>query len=407
MNKLRGILVSAGGMNAMSSIMAVVIGLIAGFIILLISNPSQAVIGFTTILTGGFSDMFNMGMVLYFAAPIILTGLSVGFAMKTGLFNIGASGQFTFGMFTAILVAIKFSFLPDLARCSAALIAGMLAGALWGSIPGMLKALRNVHEVIACIMMNYVGMYLVNYLIVETKILDTTRNMTIRVPTAANLPTLGLQDVFSTATEHGVRNSSVGSGIVIAVIVCIIMYIVLEKTQFGYELKSCGFNREAARYAGINENRGVILSMTIAGALAGLGGALVALAGAGRGIAVVDVLAPEGFQGIPIALLGLSNPIGILFSGILIAYLSQSGFLLQQYGFATEIIEIIVAVIIYFSALALLLKGVIQFFIREKKEASYDTASPDDGPPPDEVKPPPDDGPPPDEAAAVSKGGDV
>jgi len=395
MNKIRGILISTGGMNAMSSIMAVVIGLIAGFIILLISNPSQAMVGFITILTGGFSDMFNIGMVLYYATPIILTGLSVGFAMKTGLFNIGASGQFTFGMFTSILVALQLSFLPDLARCAVALVAGMLAGAIWGSIPGMLKALRNVHEVISCIMMNYVGMYLVNYLIVETKILDTTRNMTIRVPSAANLPTLGLDEVFSTATEHGVRNSSVGSGIIIALLVCIILYIVLEKTKFGYELKSCGYNREAARYAGINENRGVILSMTIAGAMAGLGGALIALAGAGRGIAVVDVLASEGFQGIPIALLGLSNPIGIIFSGILIAYLSQSGFLLQQHGFAPEVIEIIVAVIIYFSALALLLKGAIQFFIREKKEALHDTVASDD------------DGPPPGDTEAAPKGGDV
>ena len=119
--------------------------------------------------------------------------------------------------------------------------------------------------------------------------------------------------------------------------------------------------------------------MTIAGALAGLGGALLALAGAGRGIAVVDVLAGEGFQGIPIALLGLSNPIGIIFSGTLIAYLTQSGFLLQQHGFAPEIIDIIVSVIIYFSALALLLKGAIQFFIREKKEALIDTDDDDDG----------------------------
>jgi len=369
MNKVRGVLTTIGNMSALSSILAVLIGLIAGFIILLVSDSANAVAGFVTILTGGFSDMFNTGMVLHYATPIILTGLSVGFAMKTGLFNIGASGQFMFGMYTSILAAVHLSFLPDLVRCVVALLAGMAAGAVWGSIPGMLKAFRNVHEVISCIMMNYIGMYLVNHFIKETGIYDSTRNMTVRVPAEANLPSLGLSDLFSTVNEHGgVRSSSVGSGIIIAIVVCIIIYIVLEKTKFGYELKSCGFNREAARYAGINENKGVILSMTIAGAMAGLGGALIALSGAGRGIAVVDILAGEGFQGIPIALLGLSNPLGIIFSGTLIAYFTQSGFLLQRHGFAPEIIDIIVAVIIYFSALALLLKGFIQFLLSEKKK---------------------------------------
>jgi len=391
MNKIRGIFASTGGMNALSSIMAVLIGLIAGFVILLVSDSSNAVAGFLTILTGGFSDMFNIGMVLHYATPIILTGLSVGFAMKTGLFNIGASGQFMFGMYSSILVGYHLDFLPPLVRCAAGLLAGIIAGAIWGSIPGMLKAWRNVHEVISCIMMNYIGMYLVNYFIRETGIYDSTRNMTVRVPAEANLPSLGLNDLFSTVNEHGgVRSSSVGSGIIIAIIMCIVMYIVLEKTKFGYELKSCGFNREAARYAGINESRGVILSMTIAGALAGLGGALIALSGAGRGIAVVDILAGEGFQGIPIALLGMSNPLGIMFSGTLIAYFTQSGFLLQRHGFAPEIIEIIVAVIIYFSALALLLKGAIEFFLRERKEALINTSDDEESEqekPPEEDKP--------------------
>ena len=364
----------ASVMDALSSIMAVFGGLLAGFVILLISNPRQAFPGFITILTGGFSDMFNLGQVLYYATPIILTGLSVGFAGKTGLFNIGASGQFTFGMFASILVGVKWSFLPNALQCTAALLAGTLAGALWGLIPGILKAIRNVHEVISCIMMNYIGMYLVNHLIKQTRIYDQLKNMTRRMPSGADLPKLGLDTIFSTTTTQGsVRPSSVGSGILIAIAVCILLYIVLEKTKFGYELKSCGFNRDAARYAGINESRGIMLSMAIAGALAGLGGALLAQAGAGRGIAVVDVLANEGFQGIPVALLGLNNPIGIMFSGFLIAYLTQSGFLLQRLDFAPEIIEIIVAVIIYFSALALLLKGAIQYFTREKDNLSRQT----------------------------------
>jgi simple sugar transport system permease protein len=211
-------------------------------------------------------------------------------------------------------------------------------------------------------------------------IYDQLRNMAMRVPAGVNLPTLGLNELFSVATDQGsIRNSSVGSGILIAIAVCALIYILLEKTKYGYELKACGYNPEAASYAGINEKRGIISSMAISGALAGMGGALIALAGAGRGIAVVDVLASEGFNGIPVALLGLNHPIGIMFSGFLIAYLTQSGFLLQRFNFAPEIIDIIVSVIIYFSALALLLKGFIQFFLREKKKrlADIDTAEAD------------------------------
>lgn len=319
--------------------------------------------------------MFNIGQVLYYAAPIIMTGLSVGFAGKTGLFNIGASGQFTFGMYASILAAVKLSFLPPFLLCVTAVASGVLAGALWGLIPGILKALRNVHEVIACIMMNYIGMHLVNYLIRQTDIYDQLKNMTVRVPVNANISRLGLDAFFSVETASGsLRLSSAGGGIIIAVVASILLFVLLEKTKFGYELKSCGFNRDAARYAGINENRGIMLSMAIAGALAGLGGALIALAGTGRGIAVIDVLAHEGFQGIPVALLGLNNPIAIVFTGILVAYLTQSGFLLQRLNFAPEIIDIIIAVIIYFSALSLLIQGAVKFIFKIKKEKTESSA---------------------------------
>ena len=381
MNKIRQFFMTSGGMNATSSVLAVLAGLLAGFIILLASNSAQAGEGFLKIVTGGFSNMYDVGMVLSYATPIVLTGLSVGFAGKTGLFNIGASGQFTFGMFSAIVVAVHCSFLPDALRCIAALLAGVLAGAIWGMIPGMLKAWRNVHEVISCIMMNFIGMYLVNYLIKEVGVYDQLRNFTTRVPKSAELPRLGMDSLFSTTTENGaLRLSSAGSGILIAIAACIILYIVLEKTKFGYELKSCGFNRDAARYAGVNENRGIIMSMVIAGGMAGLGGAVVALSGTGTGIQVVDVLAPEGFMGIPVALLGLNNPIGIVFSGLLVAHLTQGGFLLQRLNFAPEIIEIIIAVIIYFSALALLFKGAVTFIMRErkKKELSHSEIAPAD-----------------------------
>ena len=347
--------------NALSSISAIVVGLLAGFLILLLSNASQALEGFGSILSSGFSSMRNLGQVLYFATPIIMTGLSVGFSSRTGLFNIGAAGQFIVGAYAAVLVGVRCDFIPGHLHWIAALAAALLAGALFGAIPGIFKAFFNVNEVIACIMTNYIGMYLVNFLVTKT-MFDSLRNQSMRVTDTANIPKMGMDHVF----RDGYNISSANAGIFIAILFAILIYIVLEKTSFGYELKACGFNREAARYAGINEKRSIVLSMTIAGAMAGLGGALLYLAGSGKGITVVDVLAQEGFNGIPVALLGLNNPIGIIFSGLLVAYLNVGGFNMQLYSFAPQVIEIIIGVIIYFSAFALLVKNFLNSLKKRK-----------------------------------------
>lgn len=352
-----------GFSSFVSSLMAIVVGLLVGFIVLLVSNPSQAVGGFMKIIMGGFVDMKNLGQVFYFATPIILTGLSVGFANKTGLFNIGAPGQFIIGAYAAVYVGVKWTFLPGASHWIVALLAAMVAGALWGLLPGILNAYCNVNVVISCIMMNYIGMYTVNFLVTKT-IFDSLKNQSKRVAANALLPKLGMDQLF----KAGNSSSSVNAGIFIAIIAGIVIYIILEKTKFGYELKACGYNREASKYAGINEKRNIMLSMVIAGALAALGGALLYLAGSGKGIEVLDVLAAEGFNGIPVALLGLNNPIGIIFSGIFVAYLNVGGFNMQLYDFVPQVIEIIISVIIYFSAFALVIKGVIHSFAKKNDE---------------------------------------
>jgi len=292
--------------------------------------------------------------VFYYATPIILTGLSVGFAFKTGVFNIGTPGQFIMGGFGAVYAGIMWEQLGPV-HWAAALLVSILMGALCGLVPGILKAYFNVNVVISCIMMNYIGMYLVNWIVRSYKpLFNTLRNESKNVAATAVIPKMGLDKLFP--------GSSVNGGILIAIVVVLFIYVLLNKTVFGYELKAVGYNADAGKYAGINEKRNIVAAMMIAGAIAGLAGGLLYLAGTGKHIEIKDVLASEGFTGISVALLGLSHPIGVLFSGLFIAYLTAGGFYLQLFEFSTEIIDIIVAVIIYFSAFALVIRNAVRSF---------------------------------------------
>lgn len=350
-NNLKSIWEDEQTVYAFSSVLAILCGLLFGFLILFFSSPGKAYYGFMMIVQGGFTDgIFGIGQVLYIAAPIILTGLAVGFAFQAGLFNIGASGQFTAGAFAAVFVGVKLTFLPAGVHCLAALAAAVLAGTVWGIVPGILKAFFRVNEVISSIMMNYIGMYLVNMLIQRT-IYDPMKNQTLPAAAGANLPKAGLQKIFP--------GTNINIGILIAAFCVILIYILLKKTTFGYELRACGKNPDASRYAGINEKRTIVLAMGIAGALAGLGGALLYLSDSGKYMQVLDVIAPEGFSGISAALLGLSNPIGIFFAGLFIGHITVGGYNMQLFDFAPEVIEMITAAIIYCGALSLLFKNLM------------------------------------------------
>ncbi len=343
----------SGISKVLPSLLSIVLGLIFGFIIMLISNPGQAVEGFGTILTGAFQDgSKGIGQVFYYAASLMMTGLSIGFAFKTGLFNIGASSQFIMGAFGAVYVGVKWTFLPAGLHWVVAILAAMLLGGLCAVIPGVLKAYLNVNEVVSGIMMNYIAVLGVNELVTNT-IYDTMKNQSLPVAKSAQLPKMGLDRLFA--------NSGVNIGIFIAILSAIIIYVIIEKTTFGFGLKACGYNPEASRYAGINTKRNIVLSMVIAGVLAGLGGAILYLSGTGKHLVVVDVIPTEGFQGIPIALLGLSHPIGIIFSSLFISYINIGGFNLQMLDFPVQMIDMIVSAIIYFSAFALLIDKVTTY----------------------------------------------
>ncbi len=362
-------------LDVVSSIFSIVLGLFLGYIVMYFINPDYANRAFNVVIASwkqielSGTPAFNIGEIFFRATPIILTGLSISFAFKTGLFNIGVVGQFTVGAVAAIYVGVKWTFLADVIGMNlhwpVAVLAGMVAGGIWGAIPGLLKAYRNVNEVVAGIMLNYIGMYLSIYFVTQN-IFNATYARAQSVATSAELPTWGLDKLFPSPNMH--------IGIVLALVAVIVTHIILYNTKFGYEIKAVGFNRHASKYAGINENRNIALSLIISGAIAGLAGATVYLVG-GKSFAVVAVLEGQGFTGIAISLLGLTTPIGTFLVGILYGVWQYGGYLIQGDllgGFKPEIVDVIIATIIYISALSLFVKmyltKIIRYFSEKRKQ---------------------------------------
>lgn len=357
-------LISVMGSGFGGALLAILVGLLFGLVVMLFANPADAFYGFTEMIFGGFTRFSD---VLYFATPILMTGLAVGFAFKMGLFNIGASGQYTMGLFFAIYVGFMID-LPPSIHWLVAVLAGILGGALMGAIPGILKAFLNVNEVISSIMLNYIGMYLVDMWVQgNSKMYNPIMTRTRYLPDSVKLQTLGF------------ANSNLNIGLIIALLVAITLYIIMQYTTFGYELKATGYNKNASQYAGINYKRNTVLTMMIAGGLAGLGGALFilspsAIAGSSMTYEPINVIAANGFNGIAVALLGNSHPIGIIFSSIFISHLQRGGTLANLVGFKVEIIDVVISVIIYFSAFALLLSQFIVKKLSAKKEEVVEKA---------------------------------
>jgi len=352
-----------------ASIVAILIGLLFGFVLMLVVSPSESLRGFAIILIGGLNGgLLSIGAMISFATPLLFTGLAVAFAYRTGLFNIGASGQLMMGALAAVIVGVPQWWTyetgvrvamdnPFVALGAfhwvAATLAAFLIGGAWGFIPGSLKAWFNVNEVVASIMLNYVAMF-INSLVIDRYLINTLTAKAFSVVPNAMIPKMGLDSILT----DGIRSTQANGSFFIAILAIIIIHILLNYTVFGYELKAVGFNRNAAKYAGMNEKRNIILSMSISGALAGLGGASLFLL-AGRNLDPVQVILTQGFDGIAIALLGLGSPIGVGLAGLFFSSLKVGGQYLQVLSYRIEIIDIIISVIIYMAALSLVLRSVI------------------------------------------------
>ena len=360
--------------SVLAALLCILIGLVVGFIVLLVINPGHAWgDGLVRILKGGFYDAtYGVGKTLANAAPLIMTGLSVGFAFKTGLFNIGAAGQYTLGAYGALYCAIMLK-LPWFV----CLLVATLFGGIWGAIPGFFKAYLNINEVITAIMFNWIGLYLVNELIYQNGTgpmydVRNTRTFNLRKNSdyaQSIIPDFGLNKMFQT--------NSTTIAIFLAVVVAIVVWVILEKTTFGYELKAVGLNKNAAKYAGINEKKNIVLSMAIAGALAGFGAGLYYLSSVSEWNPLNSASLPAiGFNGIPVALLASSNPIGTIFSALFISHISVGGSFLSTKYYPTEISDLISGIIIYLCAFSMLFRGKIHALLFKNADKTNVNAEP-------------------------------
>lgn len=371
---------TAGAKSVYSSLISILLGMVVGSLIIIFVGLSKSNITGQGIMDGiklvflgvfntgrtagqltfGFNPV-NIGNMLFRATPLIMTGLSVAIAFKTGLFNIGAAGQYLMGTAGTLTVALWMGMAgwPAWIAWICAFLAGIVLGGLWGAIPGLFKAYLNINEVITCIMTNWISANLVTWWFDSH---DVFKNSAEGGKVGYIIP---LKNVGVVTPKWGMDvifpGSQANGGFWIACIIAVLMWVMMTKTTFGYSLKACGLNRHAAKYAGINDKRNIILSMVIAGALASAGASLYYLSGNTEFFwSTYMALPSEGFNGIPVALLATNHPIGVIFAGVFMSMINVAGLQLKYMTAYNEYIaDIIIATIVYLSAFALFFKNLM------------------------------------------------
>lgn len=352
-----------GLQSLISSLLCILLGLAVGYVVLLIINPAGAWKAIVTVVKNFLyypsapAAMKYFGSTLVKTAPLLLCALSVLFAYKVGLFNIGAAGQYVVGAGAALYLALALQ-LP----WYVCLLASAVAGAVLGGISGALKAYCNVNEVISCIMLNWISLYCVNMLLSNVK--DASSPYTIKLGNSnpgAIIPTLGLDKLFT-------NNQYVTLAIPLTVVVAILIWVLLEKTKLGYELKATGLNKNAAKYCGMQEKRNIILTMVIAGALAGLGAGCLYLTGVEEWNCMQASVPGMGFNGIAAAFLGGLNPIGTIFASYFIQHITSGGSYIDTSMYCAQISDLISSIIIYLCGFVLFFKHCINSGLDKRAE---------------------------------------
>ena len=360
---MRKLLKNNAVQSLIASFICIFLGLFLGYIVLLFINPDGAWEAILAVIKNFFkyskadAQLKNFGNTLVKTAPLLMCALSVLFAYKVGLFNIGAAGQYVAGVCASLYAALAWgwSWLP-------CLVLALLAGAAMGCIVGLLKAYRNVNEVISGIMLNWICLYTTNMILTNVK--ETTSPYTFQVKNVAKqaiLPSLGLDKLFA-------GNKYISIAIPLSILIAIAISIILDKTKFGYELKATGNNKNAAKYCGMAENRNIILSLVISGAFAGLGGALLYLTGFEQWQCTASSVPAMGFNGIAATFLGGLNPIGTIFSSYFIQHITSGGAYVDKSMYCAQISDLISSIIIYLCGFVLFIKYAINTGLAKGEE---------------------------------------
>ena len=331
--------------------------------VLLIINPKGASGAIVSILKNylyypsSVAVMKYCGTTLVKASALLLCSLSVLFAYKVGLFNIGAAGQYVIGAGASLYFALKFG-MP----WYICLIVTVVLAALAGGLSGFLKAYFNVNEVISCIMLNWISLYGINMLLSQVKAESTPYTIDLSSGNkSALMPNAGLDQLFS-------GNKFVTIGLPIVVIMAVVVWVVLEKTKFGFELKATGMNKNAAKYCGVKEKRNTIVTMMIAGGLSGLGDAVFYPSGIETWMVQQTTVPGMGFNGIAAAFLGGLNPIGTIFSSYFIQHITSGGSYVDKTMYCTQISDLISAFIIYLCGFVFFFKLWLNRYLDKRDE---------------------------------------
>ena len=360
----------------LASLLCVLGGLLVGFIVLLIIEPSGAFEAILAILKNYLAypvanlRLKYLGQTLTRTAPLLMCALSVLFAYKVGMFNIGAAGQYVAGACAALLLALKWQ-MP----WYICLLGAMAAGALLGAISGALKTFCNVNVVISGIMLNWISLYLTNLLLSSVKNPASPYTISIRGNNnSALLPSLGLNALFN-------NEKTVTLAIPLAIIMAVVVWVILNKTKFGFELKATGNNYNAAKYCGMRENRNIILTMLISGALAGMGAALLYLTGIEEWETTISAVPSMGFNGIAVAFLGGLSPIGSILAAYFIQHITMGGGNVDLTVYCSQVSSLISSLIIFLCAFVAFFRLFIQTRIRisDEKKAAAEAANSEEG----------------------------
>lgn len=320
---------------------------------------------YNEIFRAALSDRNGWGNVLYRATPLIFTGLAVAFAFQCGLFNIGGEGQMVIGGFAITWIGFTFTGLPPILLIPLCVLGGAVAGAIWGGIPGYLKAKLGVHEVVNTIMMNWIAVALTQYLTMVYKPPDTMIPHTEKIAKGAQLSRL-----FHYLNPLGVdfpRHNLLNTSIILAIIVVLVVYFILKRTKLGYEIRACGLSPSAAECAGISVAKNIVLAMAISGAIAGLAGVNQVMGYKHR--FRYGVFEGLGFDGIGVALIGKSTPFGVVLAALLFGILDHGGLAIDvSTKVPREIILVLKATILIFVVVSTEISKRILEFIQKRQE---------------------------------------